>query len=161
MLPESDLDWILLESVCMADAFGESTRQSKLHAIFRVFGEGELVLALRSILEPWVLPEQLRNRIGTHGMYETLDYPPHSISRYDGQCSDDHLARGNPVLARQRGSPSTITPAWVTARVGFRGHRASLFAIGPVHTSASIQGAARRMTPAGAGRPRWRKRNAC
>ena len=55
MLPESDLDWILLESVCMADALGESTGQSKLHAIFRVFGEGELVLALRSILETWVL----------------------------------------------------------------------------------------------------------
>jgi len=42
--------------------------------IIRVFGGGELVLALRNILESWVLLEQLRDRIGYHGMYEILDY---------------------------------------------------------------------------------------
>ena len=58
----------------MADAFGESTWQGKLQTILRVFGGGELVLALRNILETWVLLEQLGDRIGYHGMYEILDY---------------------------------------------------------------------------------------
>ena len=70
-----DSDWILLESVRTADAFGESTWQGKLlHAILRVFGGEELVLALRNILKTWVLLEQLRDRISYHGMYEILDY---------------------------------------------------------------------------------------
>ena len=69
----------------MADALGESTWQGKLHAILRVFGRGELALALRNILKTWVLLDQLRDRIGYHGMYEILDYPPHSTSRCNGR----------------------------------------------------------------------------
>ena len=58
----------------MADTLGESTWQGKLLTIFRVFSGEGLVLALRNILESWVLLEQLRDRIGYHGMYEILDY---------------------------------------------------------------------------------------
>jgi hypothetical protein len=58
----------------MADAFGESAWQGKLDAIFRVFSGEGLMLALRNILETWVLLEQLRDRIGYHGMVEILDY---------------------------------------------------------------------------------------
>ena len=57
----------------MADAPGESTWQGKLLTIFHVFSGEGLVLVLRNILESWVLLEQLRDRIGYHGMYEILD----------------------------------------------------------------------------------------
>ena len=58
----------------MADSRPESYWQSKLHAIFRVFTEGGVVLILRNLLEAWDLVDQLRDRIGYHGMYEILDY---------------------------------------------------------------------------------------
>ena len=82
----------------MADLQEQHSWQRRLTAILSVVPEGELVLILRNLLAVWELVDQLRDCIGTHGMYEILDYPPHSTSRRNGRCSDYHPARGDPLL---------------------------------------------------------------
>ena len=69
----------------MADPDERYGWQSGLPAILRVVAEGGLVLILRNLLEAWELVDQLRDRIGTHGMYEILDYPPRATSRCNGR----------------------------------------------------------------------------
>ena len=69
----------------MADSPTESSWQSKLRPLLNILADGNLVVVLRNVLDMWDIWGQLRDRIGYHGMYEILDYPPPSTSRCNGR----------------------------------------------------------------------------
>ena len=89
----------------------DSTWQVRLLAIFRVFGGGELVLVLRNILESWALLEQLRDRIGYHGMYEILNYDS-TLTIKDPAGKHARLARHERIKLLQDNVVAIHDHAW-------------------------------------------------
>jgi hypothetical protein len=95
----------------MADALGKSTWQGKLLMIFRVFSGEGLLLALRNILDGWVLLEQLRDRLGYHGMYEILEYDS-TLTINDSTGRDARLERREWIKLLQDNVVAIHDHAW-------------------------------------------------
>jgi len=95
----------------MADSPAVPRWQDRLLPILHLFAEGGLVLALRNLFEALELVEQLRDRIGYHGMYEILDYNSSLVIK-DPEGKDARLIRHEHIKLLQDNVVAIHDHAW-------------------------------------------------
>jgi hypothetical protein len=95
----------------MAGSQNETSWPERIFSTLNHLITGRLVLALRNILDFWELAEELRSKLGYHGMYEVLDYEA-TLEMMDAQGEKAKLTRHEVIRFLQDNVVAIHDHAW-------------------------------------------------